>query len=105
MTRKHRRPSDPTAPRAGDRYESDDPDGERAQVQRSKRLALYLRRRPDKIGIELDGDGWASVELVLAGLARGGLPMTESDLRELVLVSDGRFSISDDGERIRAHGD
>jgi len=71
----------------------------------SKFISLLLRHRPEEIGLELEPGGWAS----LAKLARksrkeADASITEGWIRELV-ASQGkpRFSISGDGERIRAN--
>lgn len=103
MTRR-RRPTDTSAGRTGDRYVDDDPDGERARVKLSKKLSLYLRHAPEKIGLELDEGGWVDVDVLRAGMATAGRPVTEAELRDLVLWSDKqRFALSEDGRRIRAN--
>ncbi|HEX3762754.1 MAG TPA: RNA 2'-phosphotransferase [Kofleriaceae bacterium] len=68
----------------------------------SKRLSYVLRHRPDAIGITLDGAGWASVDDLLAALARHGTALSRAELAAIVGASDKRrFALSADGTRIR----
>jgi len=65
---------------------------------RSKFLSLVLRHKPETIGLALDREGWADIAELLAKM-----PMTREELDELVRTSDKkRFTVSDDGTRIRA---
>ncbi len=71
--------------------------------QASKFLSLVLRHDPGKIGLVLDPQGWVDVDDLLAALARANNAMTRDTLFEIVATSDKkRFSLSDDGKRIRA---
>jgi putative RNA 2'-phosphotransferase len=64
----------------------------------SKKLALYLRHQPEKIGLRLDNAGWADVEDILAALH-----ITRAELDEVVATNDKqRFAFNDDGSKIRA---
>jgi putative RNA 2'-phosphotransferase len=68
-------------------------------VRISKRLALYLRHQPEKIGIRLDDAGWTDVEELLAAMH-----ITRAELAEVVATNDKqRFAFSEDGRRIRAN--
>lgn len=68
-----------------------------------KTIAYALRHKPEKLGVVLDKDGWTSVADLLAGLAAAGLPTTLDELKLLVAEDDKqRYTLSDDGERIRA---
>lgn len=72
-------------------------------VKTSKFLSLVLRHRPQRIGLELDQQGWAKVSDVLHLMTVAGHPLTRDRLREVVAQNDKqRFSLSEDGERIRA---
>lgn len=72
-------------------------------VRTSKFLSLVLRHEPEKIGLELDAQGWVSIDELLAKAA-GHLPLTAELLHEVVRTSDKqRFAISEDGTRIRAN--
>jgi len=70
----------------------------------SKFLSLVLRHQPETIGIALDATGWVDVDVLLAALARHGKDMPRETLELVVRTNDKqRFSISDDGKRIRAN--
>ncbi|WP_408601974.1 RNA 2'-phosphotransferase [Pseudomonas sp. PLMAX] len=72
-------------------------------TETSKFLSFVLRHSPESIGLELDSEGWASIGDLQNGARQQGREV-DSDL--LLAVVDGnekkRFSISDDGLRIRA---
>lgn len=75
-------------------------------VKLSKFLSLILRHQPERFGLRLDEEGWASLPEVLEILR--GLPnfrwATRADVMELVEKGSGdgkrRFEVV--GERIRA---
>lgn len=75
-------------------------------VKLSKFLSLILRHQPERFGLRLDEEGWASLREVLEILR--GLPnfrwATRADVLELVEKGSGdgkrRFEVI--GERIRA---
>ena len=70
---------------------------------RSKLLSLVLRHAPERAGVTLDPRGWVEVEALLAGLAAQGEGMSRAELEAIVRDSDKkRFTLSPDGERIRA---
>lgn len=70
---------------------------------KSKMLARWLRHRPDAIGLTLDKQGWADVAELLAKKATASISLTYEELMLLVIENDKqRFSLSDDGLRIRA---
>ena len=73
-------------------------------VRVSKRLSYVLRHRPDSIGVVLDDAGWADVDQLLAALAGSGLPLSWSELEDVVARNDKqRFAFDGTGSRIRAH--
>ena len=73
----------------------------RSDVPDSTLLSRVLRHRPDLAGVVLDEGGWVDVDLLLAGLAGRGRPMTRERLEHLVATSDKqRFTLRDG--RIRA---
>ena len=49
----------------------------------SKYISLILRHKPDVIGIQLDTNGWANVEELLAGIGRK-YPIDFEILEEIV---------------------
>ncbi|MBB6305606.1 RNA 2'-phosphotransferase [Rhizobium leucaenae] len=70
-------------------------------IEVSKFLSYILRHEPDAIGIELDPEGWANIEELIAN---SDVPLTRGLLNEVVANSDKRrFSISADGLFIRAN--
>ena len=72
-------------------------------LQKSKLLARWLRHRPDAVGLTLDKHGWADIAELLAKSAAAGFPFTLDELMQIVIENDKqRFSLSDDGLRIRA---
>ena len=72
----------------------------------SKFFSLILRHRPEKIGLTLDKNGWADIDELLAKANlhnRTGLCITCEVLMEVVETNDKkRFTVSEDGSRIRA---
>jgi putative RNA 2'-phosphotransferase len=81
----------------------------------SRLLSKILRHEPEMVGIRLDSQGWVSVEVLIRAVERAArkadapkrlrtLPTVTRDLiRAVVATSDKkRFSLSPDGERIRA---
>jgi putative RNA 2'-phosphotransferase len=72
-------------------------------VQLSKFLSFVLRHKPDAIGLELDPQGWASIDDLIAKGIAAATKFSRDDLLHVVETSDKkRFSISSDGLRIRA---
>lgn len=69
----------------------------------SKFLSYVLRHEPQAIGLQLDSEGWADIESLIAGAAKDGRTLDIPLIQAVVSSSDKkRFSISDDGLRIRA---
>lgn len=69
----------------------------------SKFLSYVLRHEPQTIGLQLDSEGWADIESLIAGAAKDGWTLDISLIQTVVSSSDKkRFSISGDGQRIRA---
>lgn len=70
----------------------------------SKFLSLVLRHQPEKVGLTLDREGWASVSRLLNACETHGLHLTPNELQEIVRTNDKqRFSFSPDGLSIRAN--
>lgn len=70
----------------------------------SKFLSLVLRHDPGKIGISLDENGWTDCRDLIAAAGRYGRTFDYETLVEVVRSNDKqRFSLSDDGEHIRAN--
>jgi putative RNA 2'-phosphotransferase len=72
-------------------------------VRISKTLSYWLRHRPDEAKLELDPQGWASLDLVLAALSAAGLPGDIDTLLDVVEHNNKqRFELTPDLTRIRA---
>jgi putative RNA 2'-phosphotransferase len=72
-------------------------------VRASKFMSLVLRHQPEKIGIELDANGWTSVADLIARSHNGSVRLSAELIQEVVVTNDKkRFVISEDGLRIRA---
>ncbi|BAM87195.1 hypothetical protein S58_11850 [Bradyrhizobium oligotrophicum S58] len=72
-------------------------------VRLSKFLSLVLRHQPETIGLVLDAQGWVAIDDLIARAAAAGTALSRADLEQVVATSDKkRFTISEDGQRIRA---
>jgi putative RNA 2'-phosphotransferase len=75
----------------------------RDHIQISQFLSFVLRHQPEAIGLALDPEGWAPIDELLAKSEKAGTKLLREDLLQVVESSDKkRFSISEDGQRIRA---
>lgn len=69
----------------------------------SKFLSLILRHSPQTIGLQLDENGWADVEELLAKSADHKKPFSKSELEEIVATNDKkRFAFNEAHTHIRA---
>ncbi|MFL6635963.1 MAG: RNA 2'-phosphotransferase [Massilia sp.] len=74
-----------------------------ALVDTSKLLSYVLRHRPDSIGLQLDANGWADVDVLLQCLAEHGKPVGRELLDRVVVGNDKqRFAFDATRTRIRA---
>jgi putative RNA 2'-phosphotransferase len=70
----------------------------------SKLLSLVLRHKPDVIGLELDSQGWASVDELVRLAKAHGYSLTRDLIEKVVASSDKqRFAIDESRTRIRAN--
>ncbi len=70
----------------------------------SKFLSLVLRHQPEKIGLQLQDDGWVRVSDLLQACADHGVPLTAETLDVVVQTNEKqRFSFSADHSLIRAN--
>lgn len=73
----------------------------------SKYLSYHLRHRPEALGLTLEPGGWVTLENLLSASATHSdlpVPLTRDRLQTIVTTNDKqRFSISPDGQRIRAN--
>jgi putative RNA 2'-phosphotransferase len=68
----------------------------------SRWLAWALRHAPGEAGIDLDGNGWADVDRVVAAMRAAGIRLDRAGLDALVAAdAKGRYTIA--GDRIRAN--
>lgn len=73
--------------------------GHQPLTKKSKFLALVLRHNPKAIGISMDKNGWVNVQ-DLCKL----MPIDIADLDDIVRTDQkGRYSYSQDGQKIRAN--
>jgi putative RNA 2'-phosphotransferase len=69
----------------------------------SKFLSYVLRHQPEAIGLALNAEGWADIDVLITYANQSGQALTRNLLQEIVETSDKkRFTISEDGLRIRA---
>ena len=69
----------------------------------SRTLSRILRHSPQEAGLTLAQGGWVRVDDLLAGLRRMGQRMSREELDQIVAENDkSRFTLSEDGTRIRA---
>ena len=69
----------------------------------SKFLSLVHRHKPDAIGLELDANGWVSIDELIRQARAHGRGLSREMLRPVVAQSDKqRFAIDAAGECIRA---
>jgi len=70
----------------------------------SKFLSFVLRHHPDKIGLKLDEQGWAEVEILLEKLNENGKSVTRELLEHVVETNTKkRFAFNGDRSKIRAN--
>jgi putative RNA 2'-phosphotransferase len=75
-----------------------------AAIATSKFLSYVLRHQPEAIGLVLDAEGWADVEVLLECARLAGQVFSRHDLEQVVAGNDKqRFVLSPDGRRIRAN--
>ncbi|MEW7278855.1 RNA 2'-phosphotransferase [Aquimarina sp. 2201CG1-2-11] len=70
----------------------------------SKFLSLVLRHNPDKIGLQLDKNGWANVQELISKSKKYQPNLEINLLREIVATNDKkRFAFNEDYTSIRAN--
>ena len=69
----------------------------------SKLMSLVLRHQPEKIGLQLDQNGWASVEQLIEKISAKGIKLNAALLNTVVETNDKkRFAFNPDKTMIRA---
>ncbi len=77
---------------------------EKYLIHLGKLMSLVLRHKPEAIGLVLDSEGWASVDELIEKISTTGMSVSKEDILRVVNENDKkRFSLSFDGERIRAN--
>lgn len=72
-------------------------------TETSKFLSYVLRHQPDAIGIQLDSQGWVTIDELIAAANQSGKHFDRELIQQVVDTNEKkRFTISDDGLRIRA---
>lgn len=70
----------------------------------SKFLSLILRHKPEKIGLQLDANGWANVEELLSKSRKNNRRFTLVELEEIIEKNDKkRFTFNEGHTMIRAN--
>jgi putative RNA 2'-phosphotransferase len=70
----------------------------------SKFLSLVLRHQPQVVGMKLDSEGWLPIDELIENANHRGYELSLELLHEVVASCEKkRFSLSDDGLRIRAN--
>jgi putative RNA 2'-phosphotransferase len=70
----------------------------------SKFLSYVLRHNPAEVDLELDENGWVSIEQLINNANTLGKDINRELIKLVVVTNDKqRFAISDDGEMIRAN--
>jgi len=70
----------------------------------SKFMSYVLRHNPQEIDLQLDENGWVSIEQLINNANSGGKSFTRDLIERVVATNDKkRFSISENGLMIRAN--
>jgi len=73
-------------------------------IKTSKFLSYVLRHRPHEIGLNLDNEGWAIVDELIAASMKSGTKLDYELIKEVVRTNDKkRFVLSENGKKIRAN--
>jgi len=76
---------------------------EKETTKISKFLSLVLRHKPETIGITLNENGWADVNLLLENLTIAGLHVNRDILNHIVATNPKkRFAFNEASDKIRA---
>ena len=70
----------------------------------SKRMSLALRHKPEALDLQLNEQGWATVDALIKGFHNKGFELTLERLQQVVSENNKkRFTFNDDGTMIRAN--
>jgi putative RNA 2'-phosphotransferase len=80
------------------------PDAAARHRKVSKFLSLVLRHQPQRIGLVLDGQGWADIDNLIGRAGASGMRLTREEILHVVATSDKqRFALDGMERRIRAN--
>jgi putative RNA 2'-phosphotransferase len=69
----------------------------------SKFIAYVLRHAPQSIGLRLDAEGWAEIDVLVDGAVASGRELTRQDVMQAAISgAKKRYELSGDRQRIRA---
>lgn len=69
----------------------------------SKFISFVLRHQPEAIDLDIDKNGWVSIDQLIANAKAAGTMLTREIIQDVVDNNDkGRFALSEDGKKIRA---
>ena len=69
----------------------------------SKFMSLVLRHKPEEIGLQLDENGWTSVEELITKMNENGVSVDRETINKVVETNDKkRFAFNEDETLIRA---
>ena len=67
-------------------------------------MSYVLRHHPEAAELTLDGEGWADVDKLMEGMTKAGRPIDRETLERIVRENNKkRYTLSEDGRRIRAN--
>ena len=73
-------------------------------VKLSKFLSFILRHKPGAAGLTLARNGWVDIDRLIQGIRNTGRQISRQVIQDLVETNDKkRFTISEDGRRIKAN--
>lgn len=74
------------------------------RVRTSKFLSYVLRHNPGALGLSLDPGGWVDLDALIEAARRDGRDLSRPLIERVIAESDKkRFTISNDGPKIRAN--
>jgi putative RNA 2'-phosphotransferase len=80
------------------------PDAAARHRKVSKFLSRVLRHQPQHIGLVLDAQGWADIDMLIERARAHGMALKHEEILHVVGTSDKqRFALDDAGRRIRAN--
>ena len=69
----------------------------------SKLMSYILRHKPERFNIDLDKEGYASIDQLVTNTAGDEQALTKNLIEQIVATdSKGRYQISEDGMKVRA---